>query len=210
MAGKFRFLPTEEDFFELFDEIAQLMVDSAVCLRDLIRDYPESEKERHQLREMEKRVDRINEEINRRLNVSFVTPFDREDIHELAARMDDVLDYIEASADRMKLYGVEQPREEAGELAELLIEATKLIQQAITALRHLRDIQHVLNPVIGINKIENAGDAVQRKALKRLFKEETSPLEIAKWQEIFDRLELATDRCEDVGNVLESIVVKNA
>lgn len=210
MAGKFKFLPTEEDFFELFDEIAQLMVDSAVCLCELMANYDEAEEKGRALREMEKHVDRVNEEINRRLNVSFVTPFDREDIHELAGRMDDVLDYIEASADRMKLYGVDKPREEAAELAALLVDATKLIQQAITALRHMRDIQTVLDPCIEINKIENHGDAVQRKALKRLFKEETRPLEIAKWQEIFDRLEIATDRCEDVANVLESIVVKNA
>lgn len=210
MTGKFRFLPTEEDFFELFDEIAQLMVDSAVCLCELMANYDEAEEKGRALREMEKQVDRVNEEINRRLIVSFVTPFDREDIHELAGRMDDVLDYIEASADRMKLYGVDKPREEAAELAALLVDGTKLIQQAITALRHMRDIQTVLDPCIEINKIENQGDAVQRKALKRLFAEETRPLEIAKWQEIFDRLEIATDRCEDVANVLESIVVKNA
>jgi uncharacterized protein len=210
MTGKFRFLPTEEDFFELFDEIAQLMVDSAVCLCELMANYDEAEEKGRALREMEKQVDRVNEEINRRLIISFVTPFDREDIHELAGRMDDVLDYIEASADRMKLYGVDKPRDEAAELAALLVDATKLIQRAVTALRHMRDIQTVLDPCIEINKIENTGDDIQRKALKRLFKEETRPLEIAKWQEIFDRLEIATDRCEDVANVLESIVVKNA
>ncbi len=210
MAGKFRFLPTEEDFFELFEEIADIMVESAQCLCELMANYEEAEEKGRALREMEKRVDRVTEEINRRLNQSFVTPFEREDIHELAARMDDVLDYIEASADRMKLYGVDEPREEAGELAALLVDASKLIKQAMFALRDLRDTDAVLAPCIEINKIENLADAVQRKALKCLFAEETRPLEIAKWQEIFDRLEIATDRCEDVANVLESIVVKNA
>ena len=159
---------------------------------------------------MERRVDRATTDICNRLNVSFVTPIDREDIHSLATRMDDVLDYIEASADRMKLYGVEKPREEAIELAALLIEGTKLIQQGVAALSHFRDIDSVLKPCIEINHVENQADMVQKAALGRLFKEETKPLEVAKWMEIFDRLETATDRCEDVADILESIVVKNA
>jgi hypothetical protein len=203
-------MPTEEEFFGLFDEIAETMVQSAMCLKELIADYDEVDEKGRRLREMEKRVDRATEEICQRLNTSFVTPIDREDICELAAKMDDVMDYIEASADRMKLYGVEQPREEAAELADILVEQTKLIKQSVGALSSLRNIDTVLDPCVDINKLENKGDAVQRKALKRLFKEETRPLEIAKWQEIFDRLEIATDRCEDVANVLESIVVKNA
>ena len=207
---RFRFMPTEEDFFELFDEIATVLVDAAVCLRDLINNYEDIEEKTRALREMEKRVDVATDGICERLNISFVTPIDREDIHELATKMDDVLDYIEASADRMKLYGVEKPREEAAELAELIVEGTKLIQQAVHALSHFRDIQAILDPCIEINKIENAADQVQRAAIKRLFREETRPLEVAKWQEIFDRLETATDRCEDVANILESIVVKNA
>ena len=210
MGKRIRFMPTEEEFFLLFNEIAEMMVQSAICLRELMANYDEAEEKGRQLREMEKRVDRVTEEICRRLNESFVTPIDREDICELAAKMDDVLDYIEASADRMKLYGVDKPREEAAELADILVEQTKLIKQSVFALPGLRNIDTVLDPCIKINELENQGDAVQRKALKRLFKEETRPLEIAKWQEIFDRLEIATDRCEDVANVLESIVVKNA
>ena len=206
----FRFMPTEENFFELFDDIAQVLVEAAVCLQDLIVNYEDVEKKTYALRDMEKRVDAATNDICNRLNTSFVTPIDREDIHCLATRMDDVLDYIEASADRMKLYGVDKPREEAAELAALLVEGTKLIKEGVSALSHFRDIDSILNPCIEINKVENAGDEVQRRALARLFKEETKPLEVAKWQEIFDRLETATDRCEDVANVLESIVVKNA
>ena len=207
---RFRFLPTEENFFELFDEISAVLVDAAVCLQDLLADYEDVEHKTRALRDMERRVDRATDGICERLNVSFVTPIDREDIHGLATKMDDVLDYIEASADRMKLYGVEKPREEAGEIAELIVESTKLIQQAVHALSNFRDTRAILDPCIEINKIENAADQVQRAAIKRLFREETRPLEVAKWQEIFDRLETATDRCEDVANILESIVVKNA
>ena len=207
---RFRFMPTEENFFELFDEIAQVLVDAAVCLQDLITNYEDVEEKARNLREMEKRVDSATDGICERLNISFVTPIDREDIHGLATKMDDVLDYIEASSDRMKLYGVEKPREEAGEIADLLVEGTKLIRQAVHALADFRDIRSVLDPCIEINKIENQADQVQRRALKRLFAEEDKPLEVAKWQEIFDRLETATDRCEDVANILESIVVKNA
>lgn len=203
-------MPTEENFFELFDEIAQVLVDAAVCLHDLVTDYDEVPSKTKVLRDMEKRVDNATNGICNRLNVSFVTPIDREDIHALASRMDDVLDYIEASADRMQLYGVEKPREEAAELSAILIEQTKLVRTGVRALANFRDIEHVLQPCVEINKLENQADLVLRKALSRLFKDEDRPLEIAKWQEIFYRLELATDRCEDVANVLESIVVKNA
>lgn len=206
----FRFMPVEENFFELFDEIAKQVVQAAECLHDLITNYEDVEEKTGHLRQMEKQIDIATDGICRRLNTSFVTPIDREDIHALAVSMDDILDYIEAAADRMRLYSVEKPREEAAELSALLLEGTKLVQTAVHELSHLRNIECVLNPVVEINKIENQADQIQRKALKRLFKEETRPLEVAKWVEIFDRLETGTDRCEDVGNVLESIVVRNA
>jgi predicted phosphate transport protein (TIGR00153 family) len=203
-------MPTEENFFELFDEIAEALVDAAVCLHDLITDYQDVEHKCHVLRDMEKRVDVATNHICHRLNISFVTPLDREDIRLLASMMDDVLDYIEASADRMKLYGIEKPREEAAELSSILVDATKIIQQAVSALSQYRNIDLILKPCVLINELEHQGDKVLQKALRRLMKEETRPLEIAKWQEIFDRLETATDRCEDVANALESIVVKHA
>ncbi len=210
---RFRFMPTEENFFELFEEIAQALVEAAEILHDLITDYNDVEHKTRLLREMEKRVDKATDGICERLNISFVTPIDREDIHNLAVSMDEVLDYIEASADRMKLYGVEDPAKEAPEAAEIsaiLIEATKEIQVGIKALSNLRQIDQVLNPCVRINELENDADKLLRKALHRLFKEKTQPLDILKWQEIIYRLEIATDKCEDVANVLESIVVKNA
>jgi len=210
MLKKFRFLPSEENFFELFDEIAQALVHAAEGLHDLVSDYKDIDTKTRYLRELERRVDQATTNICNRLNTSFVTPIDREDIHALAVKMDDVLDYIEASADRMKLYGVEQPRSESIDLAALLIEGTKLIQQSVRALSHFRDIDSVLKPCVEINRVENQADQVEKDALARLFREESRPLEVAKWMEIFDRLETATDRCEDVANILESIVIKNA
>jgi hypothetical protein len=207
---KFRFLPAEENFFELFDDIAQVLVEAAICLHSLVSDYSEVDQKTRELRDMEKRVDHATTDICKRLNISFITPIDREDIHSLATSMDDILDYIEASADRMKLYGIDKPREEMIELAALIIEGTECVQKGVKALSHFRDIESILEPCVEINRIENLADGVQRKALGRLFKEETRPLEVAKWMEIFDRMETATDRCEDVANVLESIVVKNA
>lgn len=207
---RFRFMPSEENFFVCFDQIAQVLVDAAAGLHDLITDYRDVPEKTKALRQMEKRVDCATDDICRKINDSFVTPIDREDIHELASRMDDVLDYIEASADRMQLYGVEEPRPEAAELSALLVESTKLIRQTVGALTNFRDIEKILGPCVKINELENEADVVFRRALVRLFKEETKPLEVAKWQEIFARLELATDRCEDVANILESIVVKNA
>jgi hypothetical protein len=207
---KFRFLPSEENFFELFDEIAQILVESAICLHELTLDYSKIDEKAQLLREKERQVDRTTDGIIKRLKSSFVTPIDPEDIHALASHMDDVLDYIEASADRMKLYGVEEPREEAALLAGLIVEGTKHIQVAVAALSHFRDIDAVLRPCIEINHVENQADVLEKQALARLFKEESKPLEVAKWMEIFNRLESATDRCEDVANVIESIVVKNA
>jgi len=211
--GRFRFMPTEENFFELFEEIAQAVVEAAEALHDLVTNYEDVEHKTRRLRETERRVDRATLDICERLNVSFVTPIDREDIHTLAVTMDSVLDYIEASADRMKLYSVENPQKEAPEAAQLsaiIIECAKEMQAGIRALSNLRRIEEVLNPCVRINELENEADKLLRKALHRLFKEETQPLEIAKWQEIIYRLEMATDKCEDVANVLESIVVKNA
>ncbi len=207
---KFRFMPTEEPFFDLFDDIAKVLVEAAECLHELTTDYSKAEENGRALRDMEKSIDCATGSICQRLNDSFVTPIDREDIHALASGMDDVLDYIEASADRMKLYGVDRPREEAAELAAILIDSTKEIRDAIHGLSHFRDIDAILKPCVQINKLENDADEVYRRAIRRLFKEETRPLEIAKWLEIFARLEKATDKCEDVANVLESVVVKNA
>ena len=207
---RFRFLPTEEEFFGLFDDIARALIDAAAALHDLITDYTDVDHKTRGLREMEKRVDVATRTICEQLNTSFVTPIDREDIHQLAITMDSVLDYIEASADRMKLYGVEEPRVEAAELSAILIESTRQIRTAVHEVANLREIDSVLKPCVVINELENQADQVLRRALARLFKEETRPLEVAKWQEIFFRLEIATDKCEDVANVLESIVVKNA
>lgn len=207
---KFRFMPTEEAFFDLFDDIARVLVEAAECLHTLTTDYSRSDELARVLRQMEKSLDGATDSIIQRLNDSFVTPIDREDIHALASGMDDVLDYIEASADRMKLYGVDHPRDEAAELAAILIDSTKEIRDAIHGLSHFRDIDAILTPCVQINKLENDADEVYRRAIGRLFREEKKPLEIAKWLEIFARLEKATDKCEDVANVLESIVVKNA
>ncbi|MHB1456415.1 MAG: DUF47 domain-containing protein [Armatimonadota bacterium] len=206
----FRFIPKEENFFELFDEIADVLVNAAQALHELVTDYTDVPAKTAALREMEKLSDAATDGICKRLFSSFITPFDREDIHALAVSMDDVLDYIEASADRMKLYSVEKPREETIELAEILVESTIQIRKSVHELSHFRDIDAILKPCVEINHLEDKADKILRKALYRLFKEEKLPLEIAKWHEIFDRLETATDKCEDVANVLESIVVKNA
>lgn len=206
----FRFMPVEENFFELFDQIASVLVDAAKALYELVTNYTDIQSKAAALRSMERKSDSATNEIARRLIISFVTPIDREDIYELASKMDDVMDYIEASADRMKLYGIEELRYGVVDISKLLVDATVQIQKSVHELSHFRDIDAILKPCVEINNLENQADIVHREALRRLFKEETDSLEIAKWYEIFDRLETATDKCEDVANILESIVVKNA
>lgn len=208
--AKITFIPREQNFYELFDEIAAALVEAAERLLDLCSDYRDVPDKARVLREMEKRIDDATDGIRHRLNISFVTPIEREDIHALASAMDDVLDYIEASADRMLLYDVKSPREEAIELAQSIVDATKQLKIAMDALPDFRNNVGILKACVEINRIEDQADKVYRSALSRLFKEDTKPLEIAKWQEIFHRLEMATDRCEDVANVLEGILVKNA
>jgi uncharacterized protein Yka (UPF0111/DUF47 family) len=142
--------------------------------------------------------------------VSFVTPIDREDIHALAGGLDDVLDYIEATSDRMVLYRIPSPTPEAIELARILVAASEEVQAGVTAIANFRQTDAILKHCVRINELENDGDVVLARALSKLFEGNPHPLDVLKWKEIYDHVETATDKCEDVANVLESVVVKNA
>ncbi len=203
-------MPREEPFFELFDQAAANVVQGAKVLKEMVTDFSKAEDKAAVAIEIEHRGDSILHEVFKRLNNTFITPLDREDIHMLIGGLDDIIDYIESTCDRLLLYKVNEPTEEALEFAEVVLRATEQVQIAVTNLNDLRNIRKVLDPCVRVNDFENEGDRINRRALQRLFSGAMEPLEALKWREIYDHFESAIDKCEDVAHILESIVVKNA
>jgi predicted phosphate transport protein (TIGR00153 family) len=160
-----------------------------------------------EIKEVEHKCDFITHEIIQRLHRTFVTPLDREDIHTLARTLDDVMDAIDASAAIVRLYQIERVRPDARELARLVAMSS---EQVVIAMKALERRHGVAEPAVEINRLENEADRAHQNAVRRLFEEEQNPVAIIKWKEILDFLEAATDRCEDVANVLEGVVVKHA
>lgn len=205
-----RLLPREEKFFDLFDQVAEKVVLAAEALELALLDYGHLAETCERVRLLEHEADRLVHEIMDRLNKTFVTPLDREDILSLAHVMDDVLDFSESSIDRMLLYGIKGPVPYSLEMAQVLVRAAQQIRQGVTGLRNFGDLSGILDPCVRINELENQGDSLNRQALRDLFTGHHDAVTIIKWREIYDHLETAIDRCEDVADVLESIAVKNS
>jgi len=161
-----------------------------------------------QIKDIEHDGDKITHQTMDRLNRTFVTPLDREDIHALISKLDDILDFVDAAANRMILYRIKEPKPEALRLADILFKSVEELKRAISLLRNLKQPQEILKLCIEINSLENEGDSVLRGGVAKLFDEAQDPLLIIKWREIFENLETAIDRCEDVANILEGIVIK--
>ncbi len=205
---RLRFIPREERFFELFDEQARNIVKGAELLADLVSDHARTAELRSQIEEVEHEGDITTHEIADRLNRTFVTPFDHEDIHALAGRMDDILDNIEATADRMFLYEAGEAAPEMLNLADILLDAVKVLQKAVGGLSDMKNARRILDYCIEIHRLENVGDDQSRRALANLF-QGSDALHALKWKEIYDHVEEAIDKCEDVAAILEGIVVKH-
>jgi len=205
---RLRFVPRDEHFFDLFEESAGKAVKGAELLAALVADYSRSGDLRDEIEQIEHEGDITTHEIADRLNRTFVTPFDHEDIHALAGRLDDILDNIEATADRMHLYEAGEPGEEMVKLVAVLGEATKVLEQAIRGLREMKNARRILDYCIEIHRLENVGDEESRHALAKLFKS-SDALSALKWKEIYDHVETAIDKCEDVATIVEGIVVKH-
>jgi len=207
---KFRFLPREEKFFVLFEESAQNIVKAAQGLKKLVDEWKDVEEEVAQITELEHQGDTITHEIMAQLNRTFVTPFDREDIALLGHTLDDVTDFIHAAADAMVIYKVDHPSQRAKELADIIVQATAEVERAMPQLRHRAGLRHILPRCVEINRLENMADRVFRSAMAELFSNTTDLAEVIKWREIYEHMESATDRCEDVANVLEGVALKHA
>jgi hypothetical protein len=202
-----RLMPHEDDFFVLFQKQAENIVAGAAAFTKMLEHYTGVPEQVQSIKAIEHSGDEITHHIFRKLNQTFITPFDREDIHELCGTMDDIIDLIDAAANRFVLYRVDRVRAGAVDLSKVLTLATMELSAAIHAIP---SPDKALQRVIEINRLENESDRICRLLIARLFEEEKDPVQIIKWKEIFEVVETAVDKCEDVSNVIESIILKNA
>ena len=203
---KFRLIPREEKFFGDFITLADRIVSGATLLERMLASDPPSWDIALQIKRVETECDSLTHNIIKRLNSTFITPIDREDIHGLAKSLDDVMDAIDAAATVTRRYHMSQLRPGTRELASLVWQSTMQVKLAVEALEGRKNVH---DPAVEVNRLENAADDVHEDALQRLFDEEKDAITVIKWKEVLDLLEEATDRCEDCANVLEGVVVKH-
>jgi predicted phosphate transport protein (TIGR00153 family) len=208
-----RLMPREGRFFNLFDNHAKHIVDGALALADVLRQY-ENQKEREAgikvIEDAEHAADRITHETVQLLHTTFVTPFDRDDIHRLISRMDDVLDLIQDTGESLVLYDIQKITPEAIQLAELLRRCAEHVQSAVGLMASMADAPAILKICQEIDRLESEADKVMRGAISQLFRHETDTRQVIKLKAVYESLESATDKCQDVANVIESVVLENA
>jgi uncharacterized protein len=201
------FVPKDREFFDLFEEAAGNIVRAADLLDQMLGTFPERSALARDILVCEQEGDRITHDIIKRLNQTFVTPIEREDILSLASGLDDIVDFTEEVADYMGLYKIEAPMEQSQRLAHILLQSCRQIEEAMPRLRTFKDISHY---TVEINRLENDGDRVSREAMASLFDNGIDPMVVIRWKDIYERLENAIDATERVANILEGIVIKNS
>jgi predicted phosphate transport protein (TIGR00153 family) len=204
---RFKVIPRDQGFYELFEKGADNLAAAAALLLELLTNFDDPEAAHAEIQSREHEGDEITHQIMRALNTTFVTPFDREDIHRLASLMDDILDFIEAVADLLVLHNIEKPLQEMRQQADVLLRAAEQVQEAMTKLRGMSGLDKYW---VEINRLENEGDRVYRKTVAKLFSGDYKAMDVLKWKDLVDQLEAAIDGCEDVANTMESIVLKYA
>lgn len=207
---KLPFLPKEEKFFDLFEEGAQNLVKTAGVFAEMVEKWENVPAKARQIKELEHYGDEITHRVVALLHSTFVTPIDREDIAHIAQHIDDVLDCIEEAATCMAIYEVARPTKRAYELAGIIVKITAEVGVAIPKLRNRKELHSLPESCIEINRLENEADAVARAALAELFRDKIDIADVIKWREIYQYMEMATDRCEDIANVLEGVMIKRA
>jgi predicted phosphate transport protein (TIGR00153 family) len=203
-----RLLPRETSFFDFFDEHATLTVAGARELLALVSNGSSVGPLATRIKEIEHEADIVTHRCVEALHKTFITPIDRHDIHQLISRMDDVLDYIEAAADRLALYEITEMSVPLKQLADVVVRSAEAMAKAVRALRDLRHAEIIRQACVDVNRLENEADALLRGALASLFRTEKDPIAVIKWKEIYELFETATDRCEDVANVIEGVVLE--
>ncbi len=207
---KFSLLPKEFQFFVLFDKQASWAVEAAKFFKELAMSGKFDDEGIQRMHDIEHKCDDVTHEIIHSLNKTFITPFDREDIHALAHEMDSIVDIIHTMAKRMRLYKLQVVNQELIQFAEIIEKSVGALARAINAMREMKSSQVVLENCIEINRLENVGDQLRDMVIGKLFDNEHDPVSIIKWKEIYQDAETVLDQCEDVANVVESILVKQA
>jgi len=206
----FRFLPKEFNFFDLFNKQAQYAVDAASLFTLLVAKGTFAEEPVSKMREIEHQADEIAHDILNNLNKTFITPFDREDIHALASELDSVIDMIYTVTNRMRVYKITRINSDLVQFSTVIEKSVRTLATAVEGLQNIKNPQATLDACIEVNRLENVGDTMRDAILGKLFETETNPIELVKWKEIFQFAEEVLDICEDVAHVVESILVKQA
>jgi predicted phosphate transport protein (TIGR00153 family) len=203
----FRLIPRETKFFRMFAEVSGNLTEGTRLLYDILKNPANMEPRLEQLQEIEHRGDEMTHSIVTTLNQTFITPFDREDIHRLSSSLDDVLDFVNAAGVRIRMYKITEPPPAAADLAALIVRQSEELAQAVSLLDKN---QKVLEHCVEVNRLENEADRVSRKAIAELFEKERDPIRLIKIKELYEVLETATDKAEDAANVLEAVTLKSA
>jgi predicted phosphate transport protein (TIGR00153 family) len=203
----FGLIPKEEAFFVLFKKAAHNMIEGSRLLKDMMEQYRDPAAQARRIKDVEHVGDGITHDIVTRLNQTFITPIDREDIHDLASALDDILDAVEEVADRFVIYKIARPTEAAIRLADILYQASVAVGQAVDRVG--KSHAQINECSVQVNSLENEADRISRDSISELFEKETDPIAVIKWKEIYETFEAGSDRCEDVANILERIVIKH-
>lgn len=205
-----RFFPKEEKFFDYFDDASEKTIRGIRLLKEMVLDLSNAEEKARQIKDVEHEADHITHETVSKLHKTFVTPIDREYIYSLITKMDDILDLIYATCERILLYKIKSSTPEVIALVNTLEKAIEEVAKGVRGLRNLENSRSILDICIEINRLENEGDRIYRNAQSVLFNSPSDPIEIIKWKDIYETLEEAIDTCEDVANIIEGIVLENA
>ena len=205
-----RLLPHDASFFGFFEQQGKKTVEGCRAFLEMVEEANNLQSHAQRVKQIEHECDEITHAVVEQLHKTFITPIDRNDIYRLITKMDDIMDFVEAAADRLALYEIPTMTKEVGELARCLVSSAEHVLGAVTSIRDLKRPNGILEHCIEINRLENVADQLLRSALARLFREEKDPIAVIKWKEIYETLETATDRCEDVANIIEGVVLENS
>jgi predicted phosphate transport protein (TIGR00153 family) len=205
-----RLLPHDPSFFAYFEQQGRKTVEGCRAFLEMVENPTDLDHRAERVMQIEHECDEITHAVVASLHKTFITPIDRNDIYRLITKMDDIMDMVEAAADRLALYDVKQMTKEAVDLARCLVSSAEHVLSAVSGIRDLSKSETILQHCIEINRLENVADSILRGALARLFREEKDPIAVIKWKEIYETLESATDRCEDVANIIEGVLLENS
>jgi predicted phosphate transport protein (TIGR00153 family) len=202
-------IPQDKHFFNMLDNVSQNVLDGSIAFLDMLKNYENIKERQQKIKDIEHQGDDFVHEIFEELNKTFITPIDHDDISKLASAFDDVLDYIDGAAARCVLYDIQKPEDNMIKLAEVLLQQTTELRDALSGLRNIKNPKEIERRCVEVNRLENVADDIYKTSVANLFKQKDA-IEIMKLKEIYERLEFATDKCEDAANVISDIVVKNS